>query len=190
MARQAWADESFHEDDHTGFYVIAAAVIEAGLYESARMMLDRLRGGLATKFHWTEMDARHRRDAAQRLAAIDGMHIVVIGAPVPRRRQERARAKCLETLAFELQGYGVDTLYMEAREAELNARDIRTVAAARYRLPRHSRFRVEHLNGAAEPLLWAADIVAGACSAARRGDRSYRDILAARIYDVEIGTDC
>ncbi|MCS7479842.1 hypothetical protein ACFFQW_19015 [Umezawaea endophytica] len=34
--------------------------------------------------------------------------MVTVGTPVPRRRQEQARALCLNSLVRELHGFGVD----------------------------------------------------------------------------------
>ncbi|MFF5939001.1 hypothetical protein [Streptomyces sp. NPDC012508] len=136
------------------------------------------------------MDHKQRRDAAQLVAAQNGLHVVVIGTPVPKRKQERARNKSLTSLIVELHGFGVDQLYIEAREPALNDRDIRTVAQARQtRLPKGTRVHADHVPGSTEPLLWISDIVAGAVRADRTGDRQYTALLD-NVIDFEISTDC
>jgi len=70
----------------------------------------------------------------KQVAVLDCLHVVVIGSPVPQRRQERARAACLTRLVLELHGMGVRQLLMEAREQELNRRDVHAVAGARFLL--------------------------------------------------------
>lgn len=137
------------------------------------------------------MDRLQQRHIAKQLADFDGLHVVVTGAPVPRRRQERARAKCLSALIHELYGYGVEKLILEARETELNQADIRTTAGVRqHDLPKGAQFRVEHVPGAHEPLLWAADVIAGTCRASREGHHEPRLLLGDRIYEIPLGTDC
>ncbi len=69
------------------------------------------------------------------------------------------------------------TLLREAREQELNRRDVHTVAGARFLLPKGSSFHVDHDHGAGEPILWVADLVAGAVRAHRIGDPTTRDAL-------------
>lgn len=187
--RLAFADESFHEAPHGGFYVLAAAVFEPEALEDARAGMLALRGGRrVAKLHWNQMGERDQVRAARAVAAQGGLHLVAIGAPVPRTRQERARARCLSTLMVELHGYGVTDLVIEARTKELDRRDVANVTGARYQLPKGSRFYVDHFAGKAEPLLWAADIVAGAVRAHREGNSAYRDELADHLYEIDVDT--
>ncbi|MFJ4014456.1 hypothetical protein [Streptomyces sp. NPDC090026] len=137
------------------------------------------------------MDHRQRRDAAQLVAAQNGLNVVAVGTPVPKRKQERARSKSLTALVSELNGFGVDHLYIEAREPTLNKSDISTIARARQTvLPKGSVFRADHVYGHAEPLLWVSDIVAGAVHAHRKGDSQYTAMLGETLLDFEVTTDC
>ena len=79
---------------------------------------------------------------------------------------------------------------MEARERELNRRDVRTVTGARYALPPSADFRIDHEFAANEPLLWAADVVAGAVRSHRFGMHAPRVLLEACIYEIAIETGC
>lgn len=64
-ARVAYTDESFHEAERGGFYVLAAAVFDPVERDEAREVLRRLRGKRRTgKLHWQEMDARQRSNSA------------------------------------------------------------------------------------------------------------------------------
>jgi len=189
--KPAWLDESFHEHDSAGFYILAAAVIEPAVADGVRETMRRMKGGRATdKAHWTEMDHRERLAAARLVADQTGLHIVSVGSPVPKRRQERARSKCLMALIMELHGFGVNQLYLEAREEALNKRDIATVVAARQALPKGTRFRADHIPGPTEPLLWVSDIVAGAVRAQRQGNSQYRDVLGEVLLDFDVPTGC
>ncbi|MDQ2881448.1 MAG: hypothetical protein M3Y48_09485 [Actinomycetota bacterium] len=187
----AFADESFREDPTTGCYVLAAAVLEEESLQPARELMRRLLGSRRTsKLHWHEMDRLQQKDAAYSVAGIEGFHVVAVGAPVPHRRQERARAACLAALVSELHGRGVEHLLIEARAAKLNDRDIRTVQGARFTLPQASNFRVDHLPGSAEPLLWIADIVAGAVRSSRQGGPTPLELLGERVHILEVPTSC
>ncbi|WP_033439749.1 hypothetical protein [Saccharothrix sp. NRRL B-16314] len=191
--RRAFTDESYREasGDDKGFYVLASAVFEPGEHLEAREVLLGLRGDRSTaKLHWNEMDRHQKRTAAQRLADVEGMHLVAIGSPLPVKRQERARVACLRLMVRELHTYGVCELLIESRTNELDKRDVATVSGARYDLPKGTRFRVEHQAGAKEPLFWAADIIAGAVRAHLMGDSSYQDILSERLYEVFVDTGC
>lgn len=192
QVRAAYADESFKEQDDGGYYVLAAACFEPDGYDHARETAAPLRGGRRIgKPHWTEMDQAERERAAKALAGVEGFHIVTIGTPVPLRRQERARARCLDRLVIELHDYGIRHLVIESRGQRLNRRDIETARGARHRLlPRGTTFQVDHAPGSDEPLLWAADIVAGAVRAEQEGDSRYREILGDLIYDVTVPTGC
>lgn len=189
IPRRAFADESCEEAIAGGFYVLAAAVFAASALEDAVTAMKALRGSRRVKkLHWNEMDHRQRQRAADEVAAIPGFHVVIVGAPVPFRRQERARSACLTRLVLELHGDGIDELMMEARTPALDARDVATVVGARYLLPKGSKFRVDHQPGADMPLFWAADIVAGAVRSSRLGRASYQESLRHCVYEVEIAT--
>ena len=193
--RVAFADESFSEHLTNGFYVLAAAVLESDACEDVREAMlglrQRLRGRKAgDKLHWNLLEPLQRQDAVKQVVALPGFHVVTVGSPVPRRRQERARAVCLGRLVVELHDFGVTRLLMEAREQELNERDIRTVTGARFLLLKGSEFRIDHEFGLQDPALWAADLVAGAIRAHRLGDSTYREGLADRVLEIEVITDC
>lgn len=184
--RVAHLDESFREGDRSGFYVLAAAVFETD-HDQAREAMRTLRGRRRTaKLHWHEMDERDRHAAASTAVSL-GAYLVAIGAPVPPRSQERARRIVLRRLVTELHGLGIAEITAESRGSVLDRRDVELVRSVRYDLPKGTKIRLEHVRGETEPLLWVADIVAGAVRAARQGATSYRDVLADRLTLFEIG---
>ncbi|SDZ41038.1 hypothetical protein SAMN05216215_107011 [Saccharopolyspora shandongensis] len=136
------------------------------------------------------MTSQEKHNAAKIVAELEGFHIVVVGTPVPRRRQERARALCLGKLVPELHSYGIDRLLMEGRSRALNERGVTTVRGARYELPKGAVFEIEHLPGSSEALLWAADIVAGAVRSSKEGSDNCRELLDARLYQIDLAIDC
>ncbi len=186
----AYGDESFQEAATGGYYVIAAAAFAPNALDTAREVLLDLYGRRDGKLHWNEMAPVRQRAAVKRLAELEALHLVVVGGPVPPRRQERARARCLHQLVLELHGYGIERLLLESRTRVLNARDITTVQGARFALPKGSRFVIDHIPGPAEPLLWAADLVAGAVGAHRQGDPECRDLLEHCVYELDVDTGC
>jgi hypothetical protein len=186
--RVAYLDESFREGDRSGFYVLAAAVFETD-HDQAREAMRTLRGRRRTaKLHWHEMDERDRHAAAATAASLTGAYLVAIGAPVPTRGQERARRIVLRRLVVELHRLGVAEMTAESRGSVLDRRDVELVRSVRYDLPKGTKVRLEHVRGETEPLLWVADIVAGAVRATRQGRTSYHDVLADRLTLFEI--DC
>ncbi|MFD2078046.1 hypothetical protein SAMN05421678_108222 [Actinopolymorpha cephalotaxi] len=190
--QDAWADESFAEsDDGKGVYVVAAALFEGELNHVRHVMRGIRTRQHQDKLHWSKMDPAERRKAAEQVAAIGGLNIVAIASPVPRRRQERARAACLGALVPELHGYEVTRLYVESRGQVLDRRDVDVVRACRWSAPASPPLRLEHRRGAAEPLLWVADIVAGACRSHRQGrEPEYREALGDLVYDIEVDSGC
>ncbi|MDA3647738.1 hypothetical protein LZ318_36905 [Saccharopolyspora indica] len=189
--RQAFADESFREAALGGYYIIATVIFENATHHEVRAAMHELRGSRKTKkLHWHEMTAQEKHNAAKTVADLDGFHIVTVGSPVPARRQERARALCLTGLVHELYSYEVSHLLMESRTPSLNERDVTTVRAARHQLPAGAVFHVEHVPGKSDALFWAADIIAGAVRSSREGLNDYRDLLAKRLYEIELAIEC
>lgn len=131
VERVAYVDESYREHETGGFYVLAAAVFDEN-DDRARAAMLGLRGGRrVSKVHWNEMDVRDRGAAVAAGDVLDGVHLVAVGSPVVRRRQERARAVTLRRLVFELAARGVARLWVESRQANLDRRDVAVVVAAR-----------------------------------------------------------
>lgn len=179
MALQAFGDESFRDHPSAGFYVLATAVLDPATIDHARAemqaLLRRFRGAnTGAKLHWNQLDRQQQRRAAEQVAALPGLYVVTVGAPVPPRRQERARALCLRRLVVELRHWRGSVGALEARENVLNERDVRVATAARFALPKGSTFRIEHPFGGTEPALWIADLVAGAVREHRSGGRASR----------------
>ncbi|MFD5243294.1 hypothetical protein ACFWIW_02060 [Amycolatopsis sp. NPDC058340] len=186
---QAFADESFHEAASGGFYVLAAAVLPSARHAELREVMLDVRGDRrSSKLHWYPMDHQEKLDVVKRVADFDELHVVTVGTPVRPKRQERSRALCLQRLVVELYGLGVDTLVAEARQADLNNRDIDSIRHARLHLPRGTEFRIEHRFGKDEPLLWISDVVAGAVRARLTGNDSFFQPLSGCVHEVRVDT--
>lgn len=191
LLRRAFVDESFLEAEDRGFYVLAAAAFDAHCEDDVRALLLRVRGTRRVrKVHWNEMDRAQQVSAATQLAEVAGLHVVTVGTPVPPKRQERARAKCLHRLVHECAGLGIADLVLESRTVVLDRRDNDVMRGVRFGLPAGPPVTVRHQPGAEEPLLWAADIVAGAVRAALEGRPAARDAFGDRVRQLDVSTDC
>ncbi|WBU37168.1 hypothetical protein [Homoserinibacter sp. YIM 151385] len=141
---------------------------------------DRLRQLQTTrsKLHWKDLDRRHRDRVVETIAAFGLDHLVIAATPLELRRQERARALCLERLAWELgTSHGVTQLVLEARPESLMRRDVRTIDTLRSKRAIPADLRVDHGLPREEPMLWIADQVLGALGASIVGeDRWYTAI--------------
>jgi len=156
----AFADESVRRGPSGLAYVVAAAVIVPGDAEEARQVLRAL-SGRTVRFHWrTERDSR-------RIAMLGHLSELGVSAfarwhsPTTGRRQERSRALCLAALAGDLTRAGIDELVLEAREEHLNRRDLVTLVGAKAAGVIPEGFRYRFAGSTEEPLLWAADALAG-----------------------------
>lgn len=108
------------------------------------------------------MDDRDRHVAVTAAASQTGLYLVTIGAPVLPRGQERARRIVLRRLVGELHATGVLDITTESRGTVLDRRDVELLRSVRFELPKGTRVRLDHQRGENEPLLWLADIIAGA----------------------------
>lgn len=90
------------------------------------------------------------------------IHAVEAHARIPRARREQAgRNRCLSALAGHLAAAGVSELIIESRQEHQDQRDRRILHAGRDNgvVPPDLQWRFGRPKG--EPLLWAADAIAG-----------------------------
>lgn len=168
----AWVDESMRLDISTnaGDYILAAVVADPGICESVR---DRLRDLLLRRqerLHWRDEDDNRRDHIAATAASFDAAAVVVVGAPLIKSKQERARRICLETMLPFLEELGVSQAWMESRGDNLNVKDREMVEAMRGQRLITPGIRVDAELPSHDPMLWTPDIIAGAVNAARSGN--------------------
>jgi hypothetical protein len=124
---------------------------------------------------------------AATLAELVFKAVVVVGTPVIKSKQERARRLCMETLLPALEQIAVSRVWLEARTSALNQKDRRMVDALRGQKLVSPALRVDTARPREEPMLWASDIVAGAVNAARNGSNTrWLDALQHRITEYDI----
>ncbi|SEE80346.1 hypothetical protein [Jiangella alba] len=185
MSWLAYVDESIRTDD--GVYVLAAVALDRADAAAVRAAVRALEPRPGRRFHWRDRLPAARHSAAGLLAGLPTLAIAVVGAPVNPRRQERARRHCLGALLFELADAGVDEVCLESRNPVADRRDLDVVGGFRVRGVVPPTLRVAHARAGDEPLLWAADIVAGAICAAEGKEPAYREAVAAILTEHRIG---
>ncbi|MEU4385434.1 hypothetical protein [Promicromonospora sp. NPDC023805] len=190
FALHAWVDESMRaaRDGREGLYLLAAVVADPSACDAMRETLRALLLRGAQRLHWRDETVDRRLKIASAIGAQDVALVVVVGAPIDHRRQERARAICMERLLYELDQVGVRQVFLESRHDALNTRDIRLVDALRIRGSISRTIVVNFALPKLEPMLWAPDAVAGAVSSARFGhDADVADELGVvNVIDVRL----
>jgi hypothetical protein len=150
-------------------------------------MLRSLRYRRQPRLHWhAEADPRKTK-IAESIGALALPATVVVGMPLAKRKQERARAKCMEALLPELEAQGVTQVWLEARTSSLIRRDMCLVDALRSQRLITPAIRVDTALPGDEPMLWLPDAVAGAVSASRDGESEYLALIGP-VQHIEIST--
>lgn len=165
----AWVDESMRTVNvQEPLYMLGAAIADPSCCDPVREDLRSMVRG--PKLHWRDMDDRAKKLSIGLLGPVDAAHIVVVSTPLDPRRQERARAKCMERLFSELGSLGVSTVFLESRTRSLNDRDMRLVSRLRGSRAMPQSLRVEIQLPSLEPMLWIPDQILGAMGDAETGD--------------------
>jgi hypothetical protein len=174
--------------DNQGTYLLVAVVADAGRVEEYRQTLRSLLYRRQERLHWRDEEAPRRTKIAGVIGGLDLASTVVIGAPLAKSKQERARRKCMEALLPALEGMGVARIVMEERTPSLVKADRAILAAIRGKRLLTSALRVETARPKAEPMLWLPDAIAGAFGAARDGGRSEWLDLIGRVEQIHVST--
>jgi hypothetical protein len=186
----AFVDEAIWvPPEGAGCYILAAAMVEYADLGAVRATLTGLLLPRQRRLHWREESIPRRRKIVAVVAQLEVIHVVVVGAPMDPPRQERARRKCMERLLYLLDAADVERVVVESRTALLNERDLTLVESLRGQRVLSDRLRVDTERPSGEPLLWVADVVAGAMRAAAAGTSAdFADILASLIdrHDVTV----
>ena len=185
----AFVDESMRMTlDDQGAYLMAAVVVEVARCEEIRQVLRSLLYKRQERLHWRDEEAPRRTKIAEALGGLDVAATVVIGTPLAKKKQERARRKCLETLLPHLEQMGVTQVVMEQRTPTLVAKDQRMVVAIRGKQLIGSGLRVDTARPKEEPMLWLPDAVAGALGAARDAGQPEYLALIGSVEQIEVST--
>ena len=182
----AWGDESIRSHGlDAPASLLGASVVDSDDVEATREVLESLRPTNG-KLHWHDLRRRERRRVGEAVEALEALHLVVIATPVDLRREERARAVCLERLGWELARHDVSLLTLESRASALIARDLRVVEALRGRRVIPKTLRVEHGDPRNEPMLWLPDQLLGMFGEAMTTGKPFSDSITVGLEIFEV----
>jgi hypothetical protein len=169
-------------------YVLAAVIADPDACQPTRDTLRRLARSPRRRIHWRDEEAADRMKAVNVIAAANVDQIVVVGTPLDPRKQERARRKCRERITYHFTAEtGLETVRVESRTESLNQADRAMFAALRGSHVLGGTLRYEFALPSLDPMLWAADVVAGAVAASYRDEPAYREVLAPRLCVYDLG---
>jgi hypothetical protein len=181
---RAYVDESVREAA-PGWYVLAAVLVPPARADAIRAALRCGPPGVATprggwrRYHWHGESPRSRRAMAAYVGSLGLDAIAIVASGVQPRRPERARRHCLLRLLWELHERGVCDVLLESR-FRLDESDRRLIGHAQRAGQVDAALRYAFERPGNEPLLWPADVVAGAVArAVADGDASFLDALGA-----------
>lgn len=183
---RAYVDESeSNQRLDPGTYIFAATLVEDEHADDVRQAMTAMRPSERWKLHWHDETPRTRLAVIKAIVELPALHLVVVRKVHPVEPTERRRRKCLTRLAYELAGRRVLHIVAEARERKSNSRELQFVKQLRARGLVDRDLRMFHIQGSDEPILWAADAIAGAMVAARMGERRYLELLAGLVDVVD-----
>lgn len=171
-------------------YVLAAVLVDTSERESIRAQLEGLllRTQPRIHFHVEASARRHKLVAA--VASTGCVAVVVVGAPMDPRRQERARRYCLTRIIWELRERDVVRIVCESPGRQRDNTDVQLFVGLRRFGVLTAGMQVEYAAPSGElgeTLLWLPDIVAGAhVAAVTSGDLNIWTPLADLAEVVEI----
>lgn len=187
---KAWGDESgsvWALDP--GTYVFGAVITDGVKAEdNARDILRQLLLPGQRKTHWRDESDKRRDQIIEALCecGLDGVVVTRVG-PLDERN-ERRRRKCFEHFAEQLIRRDVWNLCLESRGAEADKLDLDVLLSFKSAHIIPNRFYLDHIPGADDPLLWAADAVCGAIVATRIGQPRWQHKLERSVRFELVGT--
>lgn len=183
----AWVDESMRQKGVSmPMYLLGAVIADPKSCDGPRAELRKILPKGAPKLHWHAMDSRDKKRATALVASLDATHLVVVGAPLNHRKQERARAQCMEQLYWRLGELGVSQVILEAREKSQRQKDLQLVNALRSKGTMSPGLRVEIGFPRDEPMLWIPDQMLGALGDAESGERAWFDQYEGMVERIDI----
>lgn len=186
--RSAFIDESSsHRSLDPNTYILAAAIYdsESSLDASPTMKALLLPG--QSKVHWHDEDDRRRLRLVHEVARLDGIGLIIVRNGLPGEKDERRRRLCSERMYYELQQNGVQHAVFESRGPADDRRDRTHLDTLKARKQIGGPFRIDHVAGRLEPLLWVPDILCGAMSQARTGNNLYMELFGGKVTTINLG---
>lgn len=180
----AYVDESLRRRPHDdGVYAMAAVVVDSADHDGVREALEALRFGRSLRLHWRDESHARRLAITKALTTLPVTGIVTVHLHRIGVRHERARRLCLERLLYEIGVKNAATVTVESRSAEDHFDRSLLTGLRRSRRVSLDMY-VCWASPFEEPLLWAADAVAGATTWWLDGQPQYFDLLTGQFEAV------
>lgn len=157
-------------------YLLCAALVPDGARDLCREALRKLLKPGQIKWHWTDESSARKQEMIDVIASFDSLNVLVAHLDSRRRKVDRYRRKCLQTLYRECAGLAVRELVLESRSPVQDRQDVAHLVALR-QSGADASLRIDHRRGGDEPLLWIPDAVAGAANAHAKGQLHYLEQL-------------
>ncbi|WP_327590630.1 hypothetical protein OHA25_29185 [Nonomuraea sp. NBC_00507] len=139
--------------------------------------------------HWRDENDKRRTCIIETIALLRPSALVIVGAGLDVKRQERARRKCMEHLLWELGRRPVVDVFFESRDPAMDTADKKLIDVLRVRNAIAPRLRALWVPAVEEPLAWLPDIVAGAASLAACGETEFWEMLGGGVALMPIALD-
>jgi hypothetical protein len=166
----AFVDESIRTGPSGVYLVAAAVVIPADLDRARRTVVSALLPN-QPRFHWRNESELQRRVMLERVANLPAKVLAYACRPVPRR-QDRARALCIDRMLWDFAELGVTKVTFESREEHNDRKDAFTIRNAQRAKRAPATLQYSFARPLEEPLLWLPDALAGAVIADLATQRS------------------
>lgn len=163
----AFVDESYRHGPG-GRYIMAVVVLLAHDVDPREAARNLLLPG-QRRLHWHDEDERRRAVLLDRLVQL-GLECRSYFCPLgPALREPRARALCLNAVLWDLWQESVSSLVIESRGEYDDRRDRSTIVAAQKSMRASPTVAYRFERPSVDPMLWWADVVAGAAAASVSG---------------------
>lgn len=182
-------ESSTFRSTHSLEYLICAAIVPTVEEDLARTVLNALRLNSQKKLHWHQESPKRKLKIIETISQLNAVSLVVTHSERATKSNERFRRKCLELTYLQLMTLGVSAGVVESRTPHQDFLDEQHVLALRNKKVIDAQFRIDHVRGAHEPLLWIPDFVLGAVNEKRNGDSRYYELISNRIIFEEMTDD-
>ncbi|MDR2703398.1 MAG: hypothetical protein LBB58_03550 [Cellulomonadaceae bacterium] len=183
----AFGDESgssYFRDPNV--YIMGAVIIPDDRVGDARALLSAFGETGFRKFHWIDADTKEKDAITNAIVNSGIVGVAIVRLSDADERAERRRRKCFRWLTVALREKHCYQLTLESRSPKQDFYDFQMLSAMRSSAEIDSRFRLDHVRGKDDPLLWAADALCGAVVAERHGDPSWLDTLKAEVKVISV----
>jgi hypothetical protein len=182
----AFIDESGRRRQNDAcVYALAAVIVDAGDVADCRNTMDGLRYGKSSRVHWRDERPERRALIAGTLAAMPIRGLVAVTMYTRDVRSERARRHCLSRLLPELHQRTIGEAMFETRGGVLDHRDRQVLTGLRKSNLVSHQIAVRWGLPSVEPMLWAADCLAGSVTWWFGDEPQYLDRLGDKVTLIE-----